>query len=74
MYCRNCYTNLAEAADTGLCPKCHRKFELGNAKTFLLRPFPSKSKIIVHVLLTTIVGILAAFVVAFFQLVGASGH
>ena len=74
MYCKKCYTHLAHAPDSAHCPKCGRTFNATDPKTFLPRPFPSTRKILIHLLATTIVGILAAFVVAFFQMVGASGH
>jgi hypothetical protein len=56
------------------CPKCDRKFDPANPKTFLPRPFPGKFKIIFHIIATTLVCIALAFIVAFFQLAAASGH
>ena len=74
MYCKKCYTNLTHAADAVRCPKCGRTFAASDPKTYLPRPFPSGPKILGHIIVTTLVGILAAFIVATFQAAGASGH
>ena len=73
MFCRKCYTELNEAAD-GKCPKCALAFDSTNPKTFLNRPFPPAAMIILQIILTTILGILCAFVVTVFQAVRSSGH
>ncbi len=72
MFCRYCYTELA--ADGTHCQRCGRAFVAGDSKTFLQRPFPPARRIIQHLILTSIVGIGVALVVAFFQSVAASGH
>ena len=74
MYCQKCYTNLAFTADFCICPKCRRPFDPANPRTFLARPFPKTKKIIMQIVFTTVIAALVAFVVAFFQLAGASGH
>ena len=76
MFCRKCYTELNDAAD-GKCPKCALVFDSTNPKTFLNRPFPTAAKIILQIVLTTVFGILCAYVVAFHQAVQAvprGGH
>jgi hypothetical protein len=73
VYCKNCYAPLADAPG-GKCPKCGRKFNASDPRTYRLRPFPGKGEMVVHVLLTTICGIGAAFVVAMFQATRSSGH
>jgi len=74
MYCRKCYAPLDRADEVYLCPKCGRPFEPTNPRTYLPRPFPSKSKIFIQVIGTTIVAFLIASVVALFQIAGTSGH
>jgi hypothetical protein len=64
---------LAEVPD-GKCPNCGRTFNASDPRTYRLRPFPGKGEIVAHVLLTTVCGIAAAFVVAMFQAVRSSGH
>ena len=73
MYCRKCYTDLSAATD-GKCPKCARAFDPTHPKSFLPRPFPTAGMIVVQIIVTTIVGIICAMVVATFQAVGSSGH
>jgi hypothetical protein len=74
MYCRKCYTNLEAAVESGACPKCGRAFNARSPKTFLTRPFPPGLRVVGLVVLTTVLGTVAAFVVAFHQLVATSGH
>ena len=57
-----------------VCPWCDRPFNPAEPSSYLPRPFPDKWRIAGYVLLTTIISIAVAFVVAFFQMVGASGH
>jgi hypothetical protein len=73
-FCSNCYASLAEAAGAGRCLNCGRAFDPDDPTTFLRRPFPGLGRIIAHLIVTTLVGVMAAYVVAFFQLAGASGH
>ncbi len=73
MYCRRCYAPLA-VADAPRCRNCGREFDEQNANTFLRQPFPGREKIIVHIACTTILGIVAAFMVAFQQMARTSGH
>ena len=56
------------------CEKCGRVFDPANAKTYLAQPFPDRSKIVLHVIATSLVCIGVAFVVSFFQMAAASGH
>jgi hypothetical protein len=74
MYCKKCYTNLEHAIEANRCPKCNRAFKSDSPKTYYSRPFPSHRRIVLNVVLTTGFGVLAAFVVAFHQAAGASGH
>lgn len=74
MYCRKCYRGLDIADEFHRCAKCGRAFDPAEPKSYLRRPFPPPSRIILQVISTTIVGFLAAFFVAMFQAVGASGH
>ena len=73
MYCRKCYADL-RSTSSGRCPNCRLGFDPDNPATFLSRPVPTKKRMILHVILTTIVGIAAAFVVALHQAVRSSGH
>ena len=56
------------------CPKCGRTFDPANPKSTLARPFPDKMQILRHVVVTTLICVAVAYVVAMFQMVGASGH
>lgn len=73
MYCHRCYADLRQAT-LRRCPNCLRPFDPDNPSTYLVRPFPTKKRIALHLVLTTLVGIAAAFVVALHQLVRSSGH
>lgn len=73
MFCRKCYFDLEEI-DGGKCPNCNCTFDVSNPKTFLSRPFPTSMMIITQIILTTILGILCAFIVTVFQAVRSSGH
>ncbi len=72
MYCQSCYSELNPAEHH--CPHCGRRFDPTNPDTFLSRAFPSSTTVLGQIIGTTIVGILFAFVVAFFQAARASGH
>jgi hypothetical protein len=73
VFCKNCYTQLAEVPGSK-CPRCGRAFNPLDPRTYFRRPFPSAAQVIAHVLATTLVGAGVAFVVAFFQLTRTSGH
>ena len=73
MFCKNCYGPLADVSEAK-CPKCGRVFNPLDPRTYLLRPFPSAGQVVGHVLITTVVGVSVAFVVAFFQMTRTSGH
>ena len=73
-FCSKCYASLAEAVGERRCLNCGRAFDPDNPATFLPRPFPGVGRIIVHLIVTTVIGVMAAYVVAFFQLASASGH
>jgi len=72
MYCRKCYTKLAP--DFTICPRCGLVFDADNPVTYLARPFPDKWRIAKYVFITSIISIVAAFVVSTFQMAAASGH
>jgi hypothetical protein len=77
MYCRKCYAKLDPATQDYCCPQCGRGFAPADPKTWLVRPFPGKWKLVFQILATTIIGLLAAGVVALFQMSSgamASGH
>lgn len=73
MYCEKCYAFL-DPADGTKCRKCGRPFSPDDPHSYLEKPFPRKSRIIRDIILTTIFSIIAAFAVAFHQLVRTSGH
>ena len=73
MYCKNCYTPLADAPEPK-CPRCRRAFDSLDPRTYLPRPFPSAGRMMFDVVVTTLVAALAAGGVAFFQLARSSGH
>lgn len=74
MFCKKCYARLDGDELASRCPRCHRAYDKSDPRTYLPRPFPSRGKIVAHVAITSIICILAAFVVSFFQMVGTSGH
>jgi hypothetical protein len=73
MYCRRCYAPLTPA-DEPSCPRCRREFDPEDASTFLHRPFPTRSKVLLQIIGTTVVGVAAAFLVALHQMTRNSGH
>ncbi len=60
--------------ETTRCPRCLKKFDPTSPKTYLTTLALGPSQIIVKILLTTLFGIGAAYVVAFHQLAATSGH
>lgn len=74
MYCRKCYASLQSQGESGQCGRCLRLFDPAKPRTYLRYPFPSVSKIVIQVVLTALLGIGAAYVVAMGQLAAASGH
>jgi hypothetical protein len=72
MYCRKCYQRLDPQIDS-TCPKCKTAFGPNNPRTYLNRPFPPISRIVQQLFRTTLVVILVALAVSFFQAVFASG-
>jgi len=72
MYCKKCYAKL-DSTDSN-CAQCGAEFSSSHPETYLRRPFPVATRILFHVIATTIVGIMAGFVIAFHQMAGASGH
>ena len=73
MFCRRCYAPL-RADDAPRCPACGRLFDPAKPLTFLQRPFPSGRRIVVHLVATTVLGIVAAFVISLHQAAQMSGH
>ena len=73
MFCRKCYSSLDDSV-MNRCPKCGRQFDPAKPGTELPRPFPSKSTIAAHVIATTLLAIVGAFVVATHQMARTSGH
>lgn len=63
-FCKRCYANLDQATDDSRCLRCGRKFDAGNPSTYLERPFPSRTKIIVHTLINLALATIVSFVVA----------
>jgi len=74
MYCRKCYGKLVPEEDMGRCPNCDYAFDPEDRLSYLKHPFPDSRRIIWHIIATTIVCFIAAFIIANFQLAGASGH
>ena len=74
MYCRKCYTKLEATSEFPRCPGCSRAFDPADRHSYLKRPFPDARQILWHVIATTIICFIAAFIVANFQLAAASGH
>jgi len=56
------------------CRRCFRKFDSDDPKTYLSTLALTPRQMVLRVILTTLIGIAAAFVVAFHQLVAHSGH
>ena len=73
MYCQRCYEPLADVPDCR-CPRCGLGFDPQDRRTYLKRPFPRARTVVWRIILTTILGILVAFVVATFQAAQLSGH
>lgn len=63
MFCRRCYANLDQAIDFR-CLRCDRKFDPTDPSSYLAQPFPSRSKMIVHTLLTLLLSTIVSAVVA----------
>jgi hypothetical protein len=74
MYCRKCYTKLDPDEQFPRCSKCDASYNPGDPSTYLPRPFPGKRRIIWYIIQTSIISLVAAFVVSFFQMANASGH
>ena len=73
MYCRECFTDLRGVTDVK-CPQCGKSFDPAKPRTYFAQPFPSKGAIVLQVVATTVVAVVFAFVIAFFQLTRSSGH
>jgi hypothetical protein len=68
---------LSYATDmSGRCPECRKRFNYGRPRTYLQKPFPSRRRVILNIVLTTAIGIFVAMVVAVFQMpaLRAGGH
>jgi len=74
VYCRKCYAKLDGATHIRACPQCLHGFDPADARTYLVRGFPSAWRIVGYVVATTVISIGGAFVVALFQMGIASGH
>jgi len=74
MYCRNCYCKLDETAAIPQCGFCGREFKPLEPRTYLERPFPSKSRILMQLVTTAAASIFVAYVVALFQMGPIGGH
>jgi hypothetical protein len=74
MYCRKCYAKLDPEEEYTRCPRCALGFDPADKRTYLPRPFPGKGRMFVHIVTTTMICLVAAFIIACFQLAGASGH
>jgi predicted amidophosphoribosyltransferase len=72
MYCNRCYAKLDP--DDSSCPQCGAPFAASNPSSYSRKPFPSVPLIVFHVIGTTIVGVVAGFVIAFHQMAAMSGH
>src|SRR6185437_13028110 len=57
MYCKKCYAKL-DSTDSN-CAQCGAEFSSSHPETYLRRPFPVATRILLHVIATTIVGIMA---------------
>jgi hypothetical protein len=73
-YCKKCYAKLDPVDGFNRCQQCGRAFNPANDLSFLRRPFPGKLRIVVHLVGTTAIGFLVAYVVAMFQMAALSGH
>ena len=74
MFCRKCYGELVPEEDMGRCPNCNRAFDPADSHSYLKYRFPDSRRVFWHVVATTIVCLIAAFIIAQFQLAAASGH
>ena len=66
MYCKRCYAPLDHEAT--LCGNCGKRFDPKKEATFLRRPFPRTSTLIIQIIGTTLVGIAVAWFVAVQQM------
>ncbi len=64
MFCKRCYANLNQATH-GRCVRCGRAYDPEKPNSFLCKPFPSRTKMVVHTIITVVLGSLVAFLVAF---------
>jgi hypothetical protein len=72
MYCKHCYAKLPQ--ENNRCEWCGYLFDPEKPKTYLKRPFPNRSMIVGQIFGTTIVGVIVACAVAYFQLNASPGH
>ena len=63
MFCKRCYADLNQAAECR-CLRCRRPFNPNEPTSYLLRPFPSRRKIIIHSLIIFILATIVSAVVA----------
>lgn len=72
MYGKKCLNDLSATGVT--CGNCGRAFDRTDPRTYRGSPLPGPWGILGHVLLTTVLAIGVAFVVAFHQLARTSNH
>ncbi len=71
MFCRRCYAELPSSLVGGTCPACGANYA---ERSSLRRPFPPVGNIVATLVGTTLVGLVAAAVVAIFQSAPFDGH
>ena len=75
MYCRACDAELPRPTPVvGNCPNCGSPIDLRQPKTYRRRRFPSVGAVVIHLLLTTLVGLVVAGLVSGFQSFPFDGH
>lgn len=63
MFCKGCYADLNRATDLR-CPRCRRTFDPGQPSSYLLRPFPNRRRMLVHLLITLVLATVVSGVIA----------
>jgi len=65
IYCKRCYANLDQAIGSR-CARCGRGFSVEDPASYLLRPFPSRRRIVLHTVVMLLLATAVSFVVSIF--------
>jgi uncharacterized paraquat-inducible protein A len=63
MFCKRCYANLDQATESQ-CARCGRAFSALDPTSYLRRPFPSRTKMVVQTVIMLVLSAVTSLVVA----------